>query len=106
MEICGSMNEKILKTYIIYCSTGCSCCNEENHYRGPFSSREKAEEARKSYRELPLLASQYARKGNYDISEYEAEQLPDGRIIVEDKVFPGFIDQPLEDADTNDFSWE
>ena len=97
-----------MKAYIIYCSTGCTCCSYENHYRGPFSSREKAEEARKSYRELPLLASQYARKGNYDISEYEAEaeQLPDGRIIVEDRVFPGFIDQPLEDADEDKFRWE
>ena len=33
------------------------------------------------------LASQYAKYGRYYLGEEEAEVLPDGRIIVGDKVF-------------------
>lgn len=95
-----------MKAFTIYCSTGCTCCSNENHYRGPFSSREIAEEKVKHFREVRLLASQYSKNGNYHIYEEEAEQLPDGRVIVDDRVFPGFADQPLENADEDKFRWE
>jgi len=95
-----------MKAYTIYCSTGCTCCSYENHYRGPFSSREKAEEAKAHYKEIRLLASQFARQGNYHIEECEAEQLPDGRIILGNLVFPGFADQPFESAGDESFRWE
>lgn len=80
------------KAYVIYCSTGCSCCSSDNHYRGPFSSIEVAEERRKQYYKSKVLASQYARNGRYEIEEYDAEILPDGRIIVDDTVFEAWAD--------------
>lgn len=89
-----------MKGYTIYCSTGCSCCAYENHRRGPFSSREIAEKAVAAYREIPLLASQYSRTGNYEISEHEAETLPDGRVIVGNVVFPSWRDDDIAGNDT------
>lgn len=80
------------KSYIIRCSTGCSCCSYENHYRGPYSSRKVAEERCKVFTSIRLLASQYARNGNYTIEEHEAEVLPDGRIIIDGTVFAGWAD--------------
>lgn len=58
--------------YFIYCSTGCTCCSNENHYRGPLATRPEAEEAIERYRSMPLLASQYASKGHYSIEEVKA----------------------------------
>ena len=89
--------EKV-KAFKIYCSTGCTCCSGENHYRGPFSTREIAEEKVKSYRQRRLLASQYSSNGNYYIYEHDAELLSDGRIIIGDRVALGW-------ADENDEPW-
>lgn len=72
----------ITTAYIIYCSTGCSCCNNENHYRGPFSSKAAADAAVTQFKAMPLLASQYSAKGNYTIEEVECEHLPDTRLII------------------------
>ncbi len=95
-----------MKSFFIYCSTGCSCCNNENHYRGPFSSRSVAEERIKYYREHPILASQYAKRGVYDIEPweqlsngYETEQLPDGRLIINDRVYAGYVDNLPKGSD-------
>ena len=42
----------------------------------------------KKFYDLPLLASQYAHRGRYEISEHDVEQLPDGRVILfDEKVF-------------------
>lgn len=83
--------------FVVYASTGCTCCNNENHYRGPWRSREKVEEAVTRYRQERLLASQYALRGNYSIREVAAEILPDGRVILDGtRVVPGFAE------DTND----
>lgn len=43
-----------------------------------------------------------AANGRYSISEHEAEQLPDGRVIIGDRVFSGFIDADLEAYRSND----
>ena len=83
--------EKI-KVWIVHCRTGCTCCASENHYRGPFKTKEKAEEMAKSYHDLPLLASQFARRGLYRVGEWTAEVLPDGRLIVDDTVILGFAE--------------
>lgn len=81
-----------MKAYIVQCSTGCSCCSYENHACGPYSSREEAEKACDDFRRNKRLSSQYAPQGRYDIEEYEAEQLPDGRLIIGNIVFRGFTE--------------
>jgi hypothetical protein len=87
----------MVKAFIIECRTGCSCCAYENHYRGPYSSREVADAVAKRFYDNKLLASQYARNGVYDVQEYDAEILPDGRIIIDNTVFANFMDDGIED---------
>ncbi len=83
--------------FLIECRTGCTCCSDENHYRGPFSTREIAERAVKTYEDIRLLASQYAERGRYSIEEVSLELLPDGRMIIGgDRVWKeGFQDECL-----------
>jgi hypothetical protein len=54
---------------------------------------EEADARRTKYREMPVLASQYARRGVYIIKEYDAEQLPDGRVIIGNRIFPRFNEE-------------
>ena len=84
-----------MKGYLVACSTGCTCCSNENHTRGPFSSREIAEGACAKYLEVGVLGSQYARKGRYQVEEYDAELLPDGRVIVANVVVPKWKDEDI-----------
>lgn len=86
-----------LKGYVIHCTTGCTCCSSENHFRGPFSTREIAEAKADVYHKEKVLASQYARNGRYRIEEFEAEVLPDGRVIVDNTVFEGWADEGYGD---------
>jgi hypothetical protein len=87
------------KGYKIYCMTGCTCCKSENHYTGPFKTREEAESRKKSYLEYGRLGSQYAAKGVYHIEEIEIEILPDGRLICEGvHVLPGWAEDTFEDS--------
>ena len=76
----------VLKAFLIECRTGCSCCSSENHHRGPFRTREEAEKAVQRFREVRLIASQYAPNGVYNIEEIAAEQLPDGRLILDNRI--------------------
>lgn len=101
------------KIYLIYCSTGCSCCCDENHYRGPYKSKEDAEK-RISYfyskdSKFWPLASQYARCGRYSIEEHSYEKLPDGRVIInEERVYKDFTFIPLNEdgsLDNNDLEF-
>lgn len=86
------------KGFIIYCSTGCSCCSNENHYRGPFRTRTTAESRAAVYHSSRLLASQYAKNGRYEILEVEIEILADGRVVVDNThVFPGFAEDGYDD---------
>lgn len=86
-----------MKLFLIHCSTGCSCCHEYNHYRGPYESREAAQRRVDFFLDEKVrnnpVASQFAPKGYYHISEHEAEKIKHGRIIVSNRVFPfsGFI---------------
>jgi len=82
--------------YMIYCSTGCTCCASENHHVGPYKHKEIAEKDKQFFHDYKRLASQYAAYGRYFISEHEAEELPDGRVIIGDRVFSGFIDADPE----------
>lgn len=83
--------------YLIECRTGCTCCASENHYRGPFSTKEAAEKAKEAYLDMRLLASQYAERGRYTIEEASLELLPDGRMIIDgERVWKdGFQDECL-----------
>jgi len=85
--------------YVISCRTGCSCCSSENHDRGPFKMKETADKKIEEYRDGPLLASQYARRGRYSVREVEIETLPDGRIIVGGTlVLKGFAEDTGEEV--------
>jgi hypothetical protein len=79
--------------FLIYCGTGCTCCNYENHRRGPYKSREDAKRRIGYYKhkdsEFWPVASQYSRRGQYTIEEYEVEYLSDNRYIVDDEVYHG-----------------
>lgn len=82
----------VVEGWFVHCETGCSCCRDENHYRGPYASLEDAERRRAFFQTHPILGSQYAPKGRYCIGEpCTAELLPDGRVIIESRVFPGFV---------------
>jgi hypothetical protein len=84
--------------YTIYCSTGCTCCSDENHLRGPYRTREEAEKAKQGFYERSLLSSRYSSTGNYHIEEASGEILPDGRIIIDNHyICPGFASDTGED---------
>lgn len=104
-----------MKLYFIHCQTGCTCCSEEyNHYCGPFSSREKAQERIDSYLEEtppiykngrrmnpPHIASQYAPRGRYSIEEHEAEKLNQGkpgRYIIDDEIILDTEEYPIDES--------
>jgi hypothetical protein len=72
------------KIYLIYASTGCTCCSEENHYRGPYKSKEDCEKRIKYYKTSNYwpVASQYSQRGNYSIKEYSLEEISKDRYIV------------------------
>ena len=89
-----------VKFFLIHCSTGCSCCNSENHYRGPFSTKEIADARVPKYREMRVLASQFSSRGNYSVNgPFEGELLPDGRIISDESVYQGFADDKTVGGD-------
>ncbi len=87
------MSIKNLKVFMVECSTGCSCCSNENHDRGPYSTQEIAVKKIELFRQKKLLASQYSKTGVYCLQECDAEQLEDGRLIVENKVYKDFVDE-------------
>ena len=78
--------------FFVHCGTGCSCCNDENHYTGPYRSLKYAKDMVATYTKDRRLASQYARNGRYEICWSDSEILQDGRIICSDRVFSGFSD--------------
>lgn len=84
------MTLPVKKVVIMYCSTGCSCCSNENHYRCFYKTREDAER-RKGYflaenSTYWPRASQYARRGRYCVEEGDAEDLGDGRVLLNGRV--------------------
>lgn len=82
------------KAYVIYCSTGCTCCCNENFYEGLYKYRETAQKRIDFFKDPEAhnnpLASQYARKGNYSITEVSVEKISGDRILINDeRVFHG-----------------
>lgn len=72
--------------WTIYCATGCSCCHSDNHYRGPYRTKEDAER-RIAYYHAPdskfwPVSSQFARRGWYTIEQAELEPISGNRFIL------------------------
>ncbi len=75
--------------YSIRCTTGCTCCKYENHFRGLYKSIDEAKARIARFRlgvDNPL-SSQYAKYGRYSIFEHDAEEISNDRLIIDDKVF-------------------
>lgn len=75
--------------YWISCSTGCSCCSDQNFDYGFFFDKSEAEAQANKWRngDGNPLASQYAKYGRYYVHSDEAEILSDGRAIVDGHIF-------------------
>ena len=79
---------KKFKVWFISASTGCTCCSSENHYRGPYKTKEDAERRINYYRTSDQktgywpLASQFSRRGNYSVYEIYCEPISDDRFII------------------------
>ena len=77
------------KVWWIEATTGCSYCSYQNFNQGFYFNKEEPQAIIDKWSkgiDNPL-ASQYAKYGRYYLGEEEAEILPDGHIIVGDKVF-------------------
>jgi len=82
-----------MKLYYIECSTGCTCCSNENFTQGFYLTKELADDEVAKYK-LGIgnpLASQYAKYGRYRVVEVEAEELEDGRVVVNYDGDEGYI---------------
>jgi hypothetical protein len=81
---------KMPKLVFIEARTGCSCCSDENHYRGPYRTKKDAEQRVKYYKaensEFWPIGSQFARRGSYFIDVWDAEEISENRWIIGDKV--------------------
>lgn len=75
--------------YWIEAMTGCSCCSYENFDLGFYFDKEEPQAIIDKWKrgDGNPLASQYSKYGLYFLREAEAEILPDGRLIVEGRVF-------------------
>lgn len=82
--------------FMVHCTTGCSCCSDQNHWCGPFSSMEVAVRWTDIFRDTKHLTSQYAPNGRYTVSAHSVAFLPDGRLIVDDRVFRCWADDYIE----------
>lgn len=77
-----------IQVWFVEARTGCTCCADENFETGPFATEALAEDCVRDYTRRRRLSSQYSRTGVYRVLGPEnAEELPDGRIIVDDRVF-------------------
>ena len=77
------------KVYWIEATTGCSCCAYQNFNQGFYFDKDEAQGVIDKWSKgiNNPLSSQFAKYGRYYLGEEEAEVLPDGRIIIGDKVF-------------------
>lgn len=73
--------------FIIHGSTGCTCCREDNIIRGISGTLDDALEVAIGLHDSKAVCSQYSTNGVYSIREVEYELLPDGRIIIYNRVF-------------------
>ena len=80
------MSDKIY--FIECCTTGCTCYSDENHYIGPYKTKEDAER-RVDYflhgknADYPI-ASQYAKRGRYNVEECTIEEIGNNRSIIDE----------------------
>jgi hypothetical protein len=93
-----------MQAFMVSSETGCSCCASDNHWCGPFSSREIAETYQQQFILSRRCASQYAPYGIHRVHEFSAEVLEDGRIIIHDRVFPGWASGDPEPIEKDFFS--
>ena len=85
MEDCGSSGvgssptDGTIIVYVIYCSTGCTCCAYDNHYRGFYETKEAADRRIKFFLDPNAhnnpTASQYAKRGRYGVEELILEKV-------------------------------
>lgn len=83
------MESQFIDVWAISCSTGCTCCSYENFDQGFYKTKEEADNQMFEWlngNNNPL-ASQYAKYGRYCVYIEKAEILPDGRMIVDGKVY-------------------
>lgn len=98
-----------MKAYIIECRTGCTCCSDDNHYRGPYKTHEDAQK-RIDYFNHPNskywpISSQYSKRGNYFIHEYDVELISDNRAIINDRVYYDFEFIKSEDIELGNIDY-
>ncbi len=88
--------------YFIECRTGCTCCSYDNHYRGPYKSKEDAERRIASFlapdSKFWPVCSQYSTRGVYSVKETGFEEISDNRIIINEHVFSK---SPFVEVDEN-----
>lgn len=100
------MNNKEIQTrngFVIFCSTGCSCCRDENYWVGLYDNLEDTIEAAKSRWKSKSLCSQYSSNGEYYIHEIKVEDISHNRVIIENKLV--FDKDEYIREDTESFSY-
>lgn len=78
-----------IELWYISCETGCTCCSWQDFHQGFYKSEKEAKDIIEQYLQGidNPLASQYEKHGRYNFYKCEAEILPDGRIIVDNRVY-------------------
>lgn len=82
---------KDLDIWFVHCGTDCTCCNNEDHYQGPYETEEKADKAIEEFIRTKKLASQYAPNGRYSKRKEKGQLSVDGSICYENHRFDEFI---------------
>lgn len=72
--------------FLIFCSTGCSCCRSENYYQGFYDTLEEAIEIATYKWRNKSIRSQYSDNGEYTIYEVAIEEISHDRIILDGQV--------------------
>ena len=74
--------------FVIFGSTGCTCCSSDNFVEGIFHTLEEASRRVHSHTKNCTVASQFSKTGRYTIQKISYEKiLHDGRIIIGNNVF-------------------
>lgn len=100
------MITKKTEVFIIKCDTGCTCCYDQNHYRGFYKTEEQAKKRIEYYKSMNSkfwpVASKYSNRGSYSIKKEVYENLEDGRVIFMGEVYtPGELDLTFVEMDNN-----
>ena len=73
--------------FVVFGSTGCTCCSSSNFVDGLYPTLEEASARTHYHTENRTVASQFSKSGRYSIQKVEYELLPDGRVIIGSDVF-------------------